>query len=446
MNALLLNRELASSRSADLQRFLNGQLLRSLHLSLTRFEKAGKDEENEGIQVLPSARPPSIAHYGGVNAIDIDKFDGRYLLSGGAESTISLWDLETLEDNPTLHPQGTVARSENAHSFGITDLAFYPFDAGAFLSSSFDSTLKIYSSETLTPSATFPLDAPIYALSLSPIAQHILVACATQLPSVRLVDLRSGAASHTLAGHAGAVLSVAWSPTKEHELATGGTDGTVRFWDVRRSAGQLSVLDMEDSVGLGGYDGRGMGVRHPNRGKAHAATVNGVVWTADGRHVVTVGHDDKMRVWDVNRSANTLINFGPYIKNRALAQLIPCLVPTSLTEPGKETVLFPSERGEILMFELFEGKLLSRFRIPGFGTEEAGKVRPKDLAWRAHTVEFYSTHADGSIRAWKPRAVADVEDEDDSEEEDRKRKRKVLDDIHRDVTKKRFLMNTNESN
>jgi len=193
-------------------------------------------------------------------------------------------------------------------------------------------------------------------------------------------------------------------------------------------------------------DGAGLGARMPNRGKAHGATVNGVVWTADGRHIVSVGHDDKMRVWDVGRGANTLVNFGPYIKNRALARLVPCLVPTSLTEPGKDALLFQSERGEILMFELFEGKLLSRFRIPGVRAENAGKATAKDLAWRAHTAEFYSAHADGSIRAWKPRTVADGDDEDDSEEEERKRKRQVLDDIYRDVTKKRFLMNTNESN
>jgi DNA excision repair protein ERCC-8 len=98
------------------------------------------------------------------------------------------------------------------------------------------------------------------------------------------------------------------------------------------------------------------------------------------------------------------------------------------------------------MFELFEGKLLSRFRIPGVRAENAGKATAKDLAWRTHTAEFYSAHADGSIRAWKPRTVADGDDEDESEEEERKRKRQVLDDIYRDVTKKRFLMNTNESN
>ncbi|KAG6985295.1 hypothetical protein G7Y79_00118g101930 [Physcia stellaris] len=39
-----------------------------------------------------------LAHKAGVNCITIDKFEGRYLLSGGAESSISLWDLETIRN------------------------------------------------------------------------------------------------------------------------------------------------------------------------------------------------------------------------------------------------------------------------------------------------------------------------------------------------------------
>ena len=39
--------------------------------------------------------------------------------------------------------------------------------------------------------------------------------------------------STELRGHTGAIERVAWNPTKEAELASVSTDGTVRFWDVR---------------------------------------------------------------------------------------------------------------------------------------------------------------------------------------------------------------------
>lgn len=39
--------------------------------------------------------------------------------------------------------------------------------------------------------------------------------------------------STELRGHTGAVERVAWNPTKESELASCSSDGTVRLWDVR---------------------------------------------------------------------------------------------------------------------------------------------------------------------------------------------------------------------
>ncbi|KZF24788.1 WD40 repeat-like protein [Xylona heveae TC161] len=408
------------------------------------------------------------AHNAGVNALTIDKFEGKYMLSGGADSSIFIWDLEqqasenangnTNDDNDSgkrsiLHtPAGAVKRSSSTHKFGITQLSFYPFDSLAFLSSSFDHTLKISSSITMAPSASFDLGSVIYSHALSPIADHLLVACATQHPAVRLVDLRSGASTHSLAGHHGAVLSVAWSPRDEYVLASSGTDGGVRLWDVRRSAGCLGVLDMEDSVGICGYDGLGTGARRREKGKAHNGAANGVVWTDDGNYIITVGHDERIRVWDAATSANTLASFGPIIKNTRLAPILPALAPTYMTPPGKPLMFYPNER-EILAFDLFEGRLLKRLRAPGTQVAAATKAAQRNLqnrvtalAWRQGDVEMYSAHSDGLIRTWRPRTREDAELEEqeaaeaklnDEEDETRKRKRQVLEDIYHDLTRQK---------
>lgn len=147
----------------------------------------------------------------------------------------------------------------------------------AFLSTSYDHKLKVYATETMTASATFDLDSVIYSHSLSPIADHLLVACATQHSAVRLVDLRSGASTHSLAGHHRGVLSVAWSPHEEHVLASGSLDGTARLWDIRRSANSLGVLDLEDSVGIVGEDGLGKNARGASTAK-HILTPSTVLF------------------------------------------------------------------------------------------------------------------------------------------------------------------------
>jgi len=401
----------------------------------------------------PNERPP--AHVSGVNALTIDRFEGRYMLSGGADSSIAIWDLESqpvsTERFSSYAPLSVVNKTTEEHKLGITQISFYPFDSLAFLTSSYDHTVKIYSSETLAPSAAFDLNSVVYNIALSPIASHLLVACATQHPSVRLIDLRSGASTHTLAGHSGAILSTAWSPVRDHILASGATDGSVRFWDIRRSVGELGVLDLEDSTGVLGKPTTSFS-RTASQGKAHRGPVNGLVWTEDGRHLVSSGHDQRIRVWNTETHANTLANFGPMVRNSGLAPCIPLLPPTQNLEPEKDIMFYPND-AEILGYELFEGKMFRRLRRPEpqkriHETVEKGKMNAKDritaLAWRAHDVEMYSAHADGSIAAWKPRTEEDAEldeeeeREEEEKEEGKKRKRGVLDDIYHGLMKKQI--------
>jgi DNA excision repair protein ERCC-8 len=78
------------------------------------------------------------------------------------------------------------------------------------------------------------------------------------------------------------------------------------------------------------------------------------------------------------------------------------------------------------------------------------KNHTTSLAWRAHNVEFYSAHSDGSIRCWRPRTWEDdlAEQEETeaaqgtgNEAVEKKRKRDELDQIVRDLTKKPVTFN-----
>jgi DNA excision repair protein ERCC-8 len=448
----LLNRSYGFHPNHVLKRATGTQLIYSLQSSIATFSPNPRPKNSQ------YERPP--AHVSGVNAITIDKFEGRYLLSGGADSSIALWDLESPSlpashnGDQTYTPLSSVSKTSEEHKLGITQISFYPFDSLAFLTSSYDHTVKLYSSETLKASASFDLDSVVYNIALSPIADHLLVACATQHPAVRLVDLRSGASTHSLAGHSGAILSTAWSPTREHVLASGATDGSVRFWDIRRSVGELGHLDYEDSIGITSSS-TSKDNRNAVQGKAHKGPVNGIVWTGDGHHIVTCGHDERIRVWDTDSGANTLANFGPMVRNSGLAPCIPVLAPTEYLDLEKDVIFYPNEH-EILVYEMFEGQLVCRLRrsdqkkvvneVPEKGQRNV-KDRITALAWRAHDVELYSAHADGSIVAWKPRTEEDVglDEEEEAEKETKeekqhgkKRKRGVLEDIYQDLTTKKI--------
>jgi DNA excision repair protein ERCC-8 len=267
-----------------------------------------------------------------------------------------------------------------------------------------------------------------------------------------LVDLRSGSNTHSLAGHHGALLSLSWSPRTEHILASGGIDGTVRFWDVRKSSAALGVLDMEDSIGIVGTNGLGASARSRDSGKAHRGAVNGLTWTGDGQYIMSAGHDERVRVWDTSTGANTLASFGPTLKNSHLSNLPLLTSPTTSTACGQDLLFYPNEK-ELLVFNLHQGALLKRLRVPASSIstvrsrtgERNIKNRITGLIHRGQADGVYSSHTDGQIRAWLPSTVEDDATGQDGDsvkryadiddEEEGARKRQVLETVFKDLTR-----------
>ena len=201
-------------------------------------------------------------------------------------------------------------------------------------------------------------------------------------------------------------------------------------------------------------DGIGTRVRSRQAGKAHQGAVNGITWTDDGAYIISAGHDERVRVWEAATGANTLASFGPTLKNSHLSNLPLITSPTSSTPSGKELLFYPNEK-ELLMFELHEGRILRRLKVPGATVttvrsktgERNVKNRITALVWRSQADGVYSAHSDGQIRAWFPRTVEDdrldregeaSEMGTDDETEGGKRKRQVLDDVFRDLTRQKI--------
>jgi DNA excision repair protein ERCC-8 len=201
----------------------------------------------------------------------------------------------------------------------------------------------------LHPQCKSTLSSPVFSSICSSIlggAEH---------PSIRLLDLRTGGITHTLIGHErGIVVPVRWSPRRSHLLASGGSDGTIRLWDVRRGKACLASLDQHNTA----TREKGGWLNLTN--KAHDGLVNGLEFTADGLNLLSLGHDEKMRVWDLESGMNTLVSFGPVIRNQHRMEVTPYITPPDTCL--RPLVYLPSDDGEILCFELYTGQLVSRFR------------------------------------------------------------------------------------
>lgn len=414
--------------------------------------------------------PDIFAHKDGVNTLDLDHKNGRFMVSGGADAGIALWDLEkrTTDLNHTHKPRAALTRGGHrlAHTREISTLSIWPFDPDprAIITTSADETLKLMAlkESSIVPVQTFDLAAKPYSHAVSSIqSMNPTVAVGTSSNAVRLIDLRTGLATQSLLGHAGSVLSVAWSPKHEHVLASASADNRVLLHDIRRG-GRGSVfgsLDLDDPIGVlgsridsyGGRDALDVNAR------AHNGPVNAVRWTEDGYYIITAGHDDRVRIWNADKGSNELIHFGPRIRNSRFSEM-PLLLPPANTLSRSGGILFwPNDeyKGEVFMLDYTDGKLVKILKTPEpartvasvsrSATRKKTSGRINALAWRCNGAtgagaEVYSAHGDGKIRAWGSRTQEDVDQEQLEKDDidlidiDKKRKRDVLDEISAGLT------------
>ncbi|KAJ5090900.1 hypothetical protein N7532_009584 [Penicillium argentinense] len=475
MNSYLLNRALGSVAPQVFHVAQTERLVHSLEpapgIRFSSRRAAPSDRLRDDTTSTPNnSAGEDFAHKSGVTCLAIDQFEGRYMVSGGADPSIRLWDLENRGSEPEHIYRACASVSKpshsNAHTHAITSLSIYPFDPipSTIFSTSHDRTLKwsALHSPDIPPIHTFNLDCTPYAHSFSTVPSSLLlVAVATSERSVRLVDLRSGLATHGLPGHNGAVLSVEWAPHNPYLLASGSVDNRVIMFDVRKGGhnSAIATFDMDDPVGLVPPGAGQVPASYQPRpafspvSRAHNGPVTGVRWTSDSKYIVTTGQDSRIRVWDTASGANTLVHFGPRVRNSTsshLAERAPLIVPKQIMTTGHETLLWPNfndqdDRGEILMLELREGTFVKRLRVPGVATTSRARglstalsaARINDLAWRGNGatgagIELFSAHGDGTIRTWASHDPdAEPDEEEEAAEASRKRKRDVLEDIYK---------------
>jgi WD40 repeat protein len=157
----------------------------------------------------------------------------------------------------------------------------------------------------------------VYQIAFSPDGKRI--ASASWDKTIKVWDSVTGQEAFTLSGHTDAVYSVAFSPDRKH-LASGSNDRTLRIWNITTGK-QVRVI--------GGLAGTVQGVAFSPRGDlvasasgvfrkfgevkvfdvatgqevlslpGHTDLAAAVVFTPDGKHIVTSGFDRTVRVWDV---------------------------------------------------------------------------------------------------------------------------------------------------
>lgn len=322
---------------------------------------------------------------GNINTLDIDLVERRYLLSGGADGYIVIYDTYNRPGHTKYKCQsvGTIAlNNKHRHKYSVETVLWYPLDTGMFTSSGSDHTLKIWDTNTLKPADEYEFTGIVFNHHMSPIAtKHCLLAVASCSPTVKLVDLKSGSATHSLKGHNKAVLAVKWSPFEEFMLASGSSDCKIFLWDIRNAKGSLFEFDQfngklpKDCTSKDSY-------------QSHNGPVNGLQFSSDGLYVISCGTDNTLHLWSTATGEKIKTDFGnvPNVGKRT--------VQFTVSEGCTPDLVFMPCGNCISAIDIWTGQ--KQFSLQGHFMQVNACCYNRDVH------ELYSTGADRSILVWQP--------------------------------------------
>jgi len=158
---------------------------------------------------------------GSVFAIDCHPVDVKLAAVAGRNGKICLWDLLGGQLQQTLH----------GHEHAVNSVAFHP-QGHLLASAGNDGTVRLWdvTSGKLRHKLQSPGSAEVFAVNFD--HSGSVLASGHANGQIAIWRVATGELETTVEGHAGAVLSLAFSP-KEPLLASGGDDAKVRLWDVR---------------------------------------------------------------------------------------------------------------------------------------------------------------------------------------------------------------------
>jgi WD40 repeat protein/tetratricopeptide (TPR) repeat protein len=307
-------------------------------------------------------------HVGEVSAVAFSP-DGQRLASAG-DSTAKVWDARDGMEAFTL--RGHVGQiSAVAYSPDGRHLATGSHDLSVFGGITRpDRTAKVWDARTGREVLTLRgHHGPVLGVAFSPDGRRLATASGDK--TAKVWDVDSGRELVTLQGHLDALTGVAFSPDGRHLATAGGADRTARVWDAQTGR-ELRALKGHALKGYGtgvnavafSIDGRLATAGHDMTARVwdmdsgrelltlpHPRSVTGVVFSGNGRRLVTRCDDGNWRVWDVGAGQEVLALAGA---NTSLA-----------ISPDGERLATTDLRGQTRVWDAQTGQELVTLKVPG---------------------------------------------------------------------------------
>lgn len=279
-----------------------------------------------------------------------------------------------------------------AHDQGITRIV--PLDGNRFLTSSIDSTLKMWSGAGGDLLQTYgPFSAEVE--SVAPLKGSAVAAIGLNNGRVHLVDLGDRSVRELLpAGPAWAFVSANSDGTR---LACGFFDGRVRVWEMpsgklianwKAQPGLALPAYSPDGTLLAVAGGNGELIFYDARSHArlkdwaaHERRIYNMAFSPDGKWLVTGSMDQTANVWDVQRRA--LVR--TFREHRATVGAI-------AFDPDGKDVLTAAGDNRLLRWDLSSGEVQGEFR--------GHRVDVSALASSSDGMHLVSGDWSGGVKSW----------------------------------------------
>ncbi|CAF1221397.1 unnamed protein product [Adineta steineri] len=326
-------------------------------------------------------------HHSSISTMNLDQSESRYLLSGGSNGHICCHDMLP-SSLVTTHPiVFQIDRNSNRdhHTHNICSLLWYPNDNGLFVTLGLDKKLKIWDTNQVKMVDEYEFSNFAYSAHMPSTANASVIAVAHENGDLRLIDIRSGSDSHVIHSHTKkGICLVKWFNNNPNLLASGGVDGRVLFTDVRSSRAHYMSLDRDNIL----TNNEQIKSRQTTVSSvAHHRGVKSLEFLPDNTHLLTVGADDLMYLWNVNNGQRLLVNYGPITTNNVRILTIAC---AQMKHDRTKSVVYVPCGKYVRVYDILTGQRL---------TTLSGHLMPVSTCiYNRLSVELYSCSDD--ILVW----------------------------------------------
>ncbi len=239
----------------------------------------------------------SIQHLGPIAGIAAS---APWIATAGYDNRLILWD------------QASGQALQMAHHDHLVNQCAFSSDGQFLVSASSDYSARVWSLPELQLQAVLSGHADDVDMAAFSPDDRLIATCA--LDRCVRIFLRSGACLHTMRGHTGNVLSLAWSHDGQ-QVVTSSVDGTIRRWDAD-SGLQTDCTDLgvrSDSVEMArtgsifAGDDKGRIALIEDHGlrfvQAHQAGVKKIALNEKRGILVSLSYDRSLAIWQLSQDA-----------------------------------------------------------------------------------------------------------------------------------------------